>query len=231
MTDETIFNDASPTPQVVVDPPKPPVIPDSLKELVGEGKKYASVEKALESIPHAQAHIARLEQEAAELRQRQAEARAAEEVYTKLMETMNGRGGEATPPASGLDEASVAALLDRRLAEREAEAAARANVSKVKQALVTKYGDKAEEVYKAKADELGVGINFLNDVVRRSPKAAEELFGIKPATPGGGISSTGSVRTDNFNGTRPPQEQKPAWLSGGEDSLVAKWRKAAASDT
>lgn len=227
MTDESIFNDGNTPP--VIEQPKPPVIPDSLKELVGEGKKYATVEKALESIPHAQAHIARIEQEANELRQRMAEAKAAEEVYAKLMETMNGKN-EATPPTSGLDEASVAALFDRRLAEREAEAAARANVEKVKKALVTKYGDKAEEIYKAKADELGVGVNFLNDVVRRSPKAAEELFGIKPAPAGGG-SSTGSLRTDNLSSTRPPQDKKPSWLGGGEDSLVAKWRKSAVPES
>lgn len=222
MSDDTIFNDDQT--KVVVEPPKPPVLPDHLKELVGEGKKYASVEKALESIPHAQGHISKLETELAELRQKAAEAKAAEEVYAKLMETMN-KAGEATPPSAGLDEASVAAIFDKRLQEKEAAAIAAANVSRVKDALVKKYGEKAQEIYAAKAEELGVGVQFLNDVVRKSPKAAEELFGIKPAPSGGG-ASTGSVRPDVMNNNR-PQEPHPTVMGGATtEQLVSAWRAA-----
>lgn len=221
MTD--IFDDSNPSTPPVVVPPPTPTVPDSLKDLVGDGKKYASVDKALESIPHAQAHIARLEQEMAEVRAKMAESVAAEEVYKKLTESFNRDG--VTPPVVGLDEASAAALFDKRLAEHKAAEAARENGNRVRDALVGKYGDKAQEVYNAKAQELGVGVEFLNEVVRRSPKAAEELFGIKPKeTPAG--SSTPSIRTDALNNTRtePPAPSVMGGATTGQ--LIDAWRRA-----
>lgn len=221
MTD--IFDDnATPTPNGNVDPPKPPVIPDHLKELIGEGKKYASVEKALESLPHAQQHISKIEQENAELRQKMQEALAIEEVYKKLTESMNAPP-QATPAGKVLDEASIADLLEKKLSEREREKEAKANVDRVKQALTGKYGDKAKEVYEAKAKELGLGMDFLNEVVRRSPRAAEELFGIKPKD--NAAPTRGSVNTDMLNNNpRPPAKPTLGPLSGGD--LMSAWKRA-----
>lgn len=218
---EDIFNDGSTPP--VVDPPKPPTVPDHLKELIGEGKKYASVEKALESLPHAQSHIQKIEQENAELRQRMAEAVAAEEVYKKLTESMNPNSS-ATPKAVELDEASIATILEKTLTKREQEQVAAANVNRVKEALVGKYGDKAQEMYAAKAKELGVGVDFLNEVVRRSPKAAEELFGIKPKEKAPASSTPGGVNTAAFDNNRPPAKPQRGPLSGGD--LLSAWRAA-----
>lgn len=219
-----IFDDNSGKTPPVVTPPNSPVLPDSLKELIGEGKKYASVEKALESLPHAQTHIQKIEQENAELRQKAAEAIAAEEVYKKLMESFKPNDG-VTPPPSGLDEASVATLLDRKLAEREALATATANTQRVRDALVGKYGEKAKEVYEAKAKELGVGVDFLNDVVKKSPRAAEELFGIKgkeaPAA-----TTTGGINTSTLNNTRPPSSGSAKVKNNTTEALVDAWRAA-----
>lgn len=221
MTDD-IF-DGSQTPAAIV-PPAPPVVPDSLKELIGEGKKYASVEKALESLPHAQTHIQKIEQENAELRQKVLEAVAIDEVYKKLTENLD-RGDGITPPSTGLDEASVASLLDRKLAEREALATATANTQRVKEALVGKYGEKAKEMYEAKAKELGVGVDFLNEVVKKSPRAAEELFGIKgkdtqaaPSTPG--------INTSTLNTNRPPQQPTAKVNGNSTEALISAWRAA-----
>lgn len=217
---DSIFDDNGQTPPVVV-PPVTPSIPDPLKELVGEGKKYATLDKALESIPHAQAHIARLEQEAQELRQKQAEAIAVEEVYKKLMDSMHKNDGITPPVVSGLDEASVLAILE----QREAALAAKANVTRVKDALVGKYGEKAQEVYETKARELGVSTDFLNEVVRKSPKAAEELFGIKPKdTPSG--ATVGSIRTDALNDSRPPAKPKSVMAGATTEDILSAWRAA-----
>lgn len=221
MTDSTIFEGDPATPAPVV--PQAPQVPDHLKDLVGEGKKYASVEDALKSIPHAQAHIQRIEDENKRIRDELARAAAAEETYKKLMDSMN-QDPPATPAAPmGMDEASVADLLERKLAEREMMKEQTANVTRVKDALVGKYGDKAQEVYEAKAKELGVGVSFLNDIVRRSPKAAEELFGIK-AAPSGGTIPPGSVNTAALPAR--PHDPKPVRgpLSGGD--LMEAWRRA-----
>jgi hypothetical protein len=220
MSDENIFNE--PTTPEVVEPPKPPVVPDHLKELIGEGKKYASVEKALESLPHKESHIEKIERENAEMRQKVQEAIAIEEVYRKLVEPRNPDG--VTPPAAVVDEASLASLLDRKLSERDAEQKAKANVARVKEALVSKYGDKAEEVYKEKAKEFGVSAAFLNDIVRRSPKAAEELFGIKPKDRAAGSTPPGSVNSSALNNNRPSAKPQLSPLSGGD--LMTAWNAA-----
>lgn len=69
MSEQTIFNgEVDQTPPVVTSPP-PPVVPTELQELVGQGKKYATLDDAIKSVPHAQTHIAKLEQEAAQLRE------------------------------------------------------------------------------------------------------------------------------------------------------------------
>lgn len=220
MSDSNIFDDNGQTPPVVV-PPSTPAIPDHLKELVGEGKKYATLDKALESIPHAQQHIARLEQEAAELRQKQAEAIAVEEVYKKLMESMDKENDVTHRTPAGLDEASVLAILEKR----DAEAVAKANVARVKDALVGKYGEKAQEMYETKARELGVSTAFLNEVVRKSPKAAEELFGIKPKDTSAG-TTTGSIRTDALDNSRPPAKPKSVMSGATTDEMISAWRAA-----
>lgn len=222
MTD--IFDDnGTPTPAPVVVPPSQPVLPDSLKDMVGEGKKYASVEAALASIAPAQGHISKIEQENAELRQKVAEAIAVEEVYKKLTEANTNSG--VTPPVAGLDEASVAALVAKQLADRDANAVRVANESRVRDALVGKYGDKAKEVYEAKAKELGVGVDFLNEVVRRSPKAAEELFGVKQKE-AGAAPTTPSINTGALSNTRPPVERPRIMVGATTEQLVSAWRAA-----
>lgn len=220
MTDN-IF-DSQPTPPVI-DPPNSPQLPDHLKDMIGEGKKYASVEKALESIPHAQTHIQRIEEENRAMRERMAELKAAEEVYKKLMEN-NAPPGDTPPSGPVVDEASIASLLDRKLAERETQAKQAANVARVKDALVGKYGDKAQEVYETKAKELGVGVQFLNDLVKHSPKAAEELFGIKPKDASVAPSTPG-INTAALN-NRPPQEGNAKVKGTSTEALVAAWRAA-----
>lgn len=220
---ENIFDDNNPT-NAVIDPPKPPAVPDNLRELIGEGKKYASVEVALAALPHAQEHISKIERENAEMRAKLAEAIAVEEVYKKLTESFNRPDG-ITPPAPGLDEASIAALLERKLAEKDALAAANANTQRVKDALIGKYGDKAQEVYETKAKELGVSVQFLNDVVKKSPKAAEELFGLKSkeAAP---ASSTPGINTATLNNNRQPTQPSAKVQGNSTEALIAAWRAA-----
>ena len=73
---ETIFDQA--TPDVVETQQN--AIPTELAEFVGEGKKYQTVEDALKSIPHAQSHIQKLEEEMKQAREELAKRKAAEEL-------------------------------------------------------------------------------------------------------------------------------------------------------
>lgn len=226
MSDENIFNEPAPTPAPTIDPPNPPSIPDHLKDLIGEGRKYASVEKALESIPHAQSHIQKIEDDNRKLREEIAKRLAAEEVYEKLTQNIKGgANGEDPPHAPVVDEASIAALVERQIAAREENQKASQNVAKVRDALVAKYGEKAEEVYKNKAQELGVGLNFLNDVIKKSPKVAEELFGLKPKNESVSPTLPASVNTAVLN-ARPPAEPNAKIAGNTMTDLLAAWRAA-----
>ena len=63
MSDENLFAEATATTETLVAPQtQQPSLPEEVMALVGTGKKYATPEDALKSVPHAQAHNARLEQ-------------------------------------------------------------------------------------------------------------------------------------------------------------------------
>jgi hypothetical protein len=200
------------------------ILPDSLKDMVGEGKKYASVEKALESIPHAQSHIERLETELKDMRSKVESSVATNEVYDTVKKLLEAE--RKTPEGGKWDEATLAELLDRKLTERDTLAKQQANVQSVKKALEDKYGDTAKEVYNKKAEELGVSVKFLNDVVAASPNAAFELFGVNKSNSTSVPAGTRStVNTDAFKPQPPTQK---ASIMGGADTadMVAAWRAA-----
>lgn len=221
MTEATIF-DAPPTPPSDQGAPPPPaiVLPDSVKELVGEGKKYATVEKALEALAHAQTHIATIEQDNRTLREKVEGAMSVEKVYETVQELLSK---ERPTGAAPLDEASIASVLDRKLTEREQNARRAANVESVKQALAGKFGDKASEQFRAKAEELGLSVQTLNELAATSPKAALEYFGVKPNSVPGRPSST--VNSEALQ-TRPPEQRPAKTVMGGATSkeVTAAWQ-------
>lgn len=230
MTEENLFGDPA-TPEVPDNAgATTPTLPDSVKELVGPGKKYASVDVALEALGHSQAHIARLEAEAKELREKADAAKSNDEVYATVQELLKAE--RSTNAAGTLDEAAISGLLDRKLTERETKLVQDSNANAVREALVKKYGtkEKAQEVFDSKAKEYGVGVGFLSDLAKKSPKAALDLFGIKvgestPLAP----ASRGSVNTETLqpNGTAVPGKK----IMGGATTqdILAAWRRAGVS--
>lgn len=218
MTDEvTIFGEgATPTtPEGTA--PAPLALPDSVKDLVGPGKKYATVEKALEGLAHSQNHIATLETENRTLREKTEKALSVDQVYETVQELLAKERMTSAPTA--VDEATIAGLLDRTLTAREQAAAKKANVETVKAALKDKFGDKAEESFKAKAAELGVGVGFLNDLAAASPKAVLEYFGTKPAASLPPRTSS-TVNTDALSATPRPPGTLPSVMAGATTKQV-----------
>lgn len=225
MTDESIFtaNDDS-DPNVVGTPPVQQV-PASVAELVGPGKKYATVEKALEALVHAQSHIQTIESENGQLRTKVESAVSKEEVYSTVQELLKAEKATATPAA--VDEATIAALLDRQLTARELQATAKHNTAVVKKAMEDKFADKAEEIYKLRAEELGLSLADLNAMIGKAPVAALKLLGLDDVkrTP---AASRGSVNTELL-GANHNQEAKPLpTVMGGASTsqMLDKWRES-----
>lgn len=221
---DTIFDQTGTTPPAGTPAPTDTKLPDELAGLIGEGKKYATVEAALKSVPHAQKHIEQLEREMKELREKAEKAAALDDVY-KTVQDMLAQGGK--PPAGGLAETDIDVLLDRKLQAREAQQRAKENTALVKNVLVEQFGERAADVYKEKAAALGIGVEFLNDLCGKSPKAALELLGVKSqAKPTGATPPTGSINSAALDLTKQPPKPKPVMGGASTSEVLAAWRAA-----
>jgi hypothetical protein len=141
-----------------------------LDALVGEGKKYATVEDLAKSRVAADEHITRIERENAEYR---------EGIERNIREQQSRQN---TPPAQVQDlnvPAQRAPQEDlaeriREVTRQDREAAeTTSNVTEVTDRLTSTFGgaEAANAAVKAKAQELGVSVQFLQDVASKSPKA------------------------------------------------------------
>lgn len=190
--DQSLFAD-TPSPDPQIDPSK-----DYLPELVGEGKKYKSPSDLAKAAVFKDAHILRLEAEAAE---RKAETeRLKAELSTRarledLVDNIASNQGKSPsndrqPDLVNPDPSSPAqtpeqleAQIDALLARREAERAGNTNRAAVKQKLQEKLGPN----YANKVRELGRAVNFgpaeLDRMAAQNPTAFFKLLGIEDRQP------------------------------------------------
>jgi len=201
-------------------------LPDAVSVLVGEGKKYSDVSKALESIPHAQTHIERLEQELAETRVKLEAQTSVEEALKEF----NSQKEQGTPTSQPLGLSEIDNLIEQRLNQKEQHQASQSNIDSVVSKLTEQFGgaDKAEQAFVDKAKDLGVGVDYMNELASKSPQAVFALFGSgsKPASSGVTVSS---VNTEAFNSS--PQQTKPikGIMHGSSTSdVLDAWRSATA---
>jgi hypothetical protein len=164
--------------------------------------KYADVTKALEALKHSQDFIPQLKGEnetlksaMAEMEERLAKAAAAEELLAKLGQVkgepteQQGQPESNPPQAFNLDEQQLSATLEKLLDQRSASQIATDNQKAVTEALVKKFGDKAQEQFNAKAGELGLSAESLEQLSAESPKAVLAYFNVQAesaATPTSG---------------------------------------------
>lgn len=180
MTD-SIFNTAdqqepSPTTEAENEP-KGNDVPGELQDLVGEGKKYKSVEDALRSIPHAQEHISRLEQEMQQLREDLDGRLNSEETLKQILERQKG-SEEPEAPSDQITPDVIKDMAKSAYEELTQEEKRSKNIQNVDAALRDKWGEKAAEQLKTKADELGVSLQFMQETAAHSPQAFYNLVGL-----------------------------------------------------
>lgn len=209
----------------VVEPPvvnPTPTVPPELSELVGEGKKYKTVDAALAALPHAQTHISKLEQELASLREEVAKRKTTQEL---LDEIKSGIPNGETAPNKEIDQDTVANLVRKVVNENEAARIQTVNTQTVVNTFRATFGDKAEEVYTKVATEAGLTVGMLNQLAKTSPLAVIKLAGIhsKPEVPG---KVKSDVNTEGFHsGTQEPPSAKVA-KTGSTKDLVDAWKRA-----
>lgn len=224
MSEENLFAEATATTETPAAPQtQQPSLPEEVLALVGTGKKYATAEEALKSVPHAQAHIARLEQEMQELRERAAQAKAIDDVYEALTARQQSETMATTIPPV-VDERFIDAVLERKLEEQKRAEEKRANLSKVKETLTAKFGEKAPEVFKKKAEELGINEGFLTDLAAKSPVAALELFGANAKEKVATAVPSGSINPQAFVQNQQPAPPKAVMAGASTSDLLSAWR-------
>ena len=212
MTDQSVFNESA-TPQATPasQPSDTSALTDQLKGIVNENgePKYNTIEDALKGAAHAQSYISELKQKLAETEGKYnetatelAKSKSVEEVLARLQPTQEPTI-QATPAQQGLDEASLAELIQKQLSQRDQLSKAQTNESQVNLALQERYGEKASEIVQAKAKELGISVQRVKELSQESPQAVLSLFGTAQSKQGatvtrGSQSFPSSPRTDDL---------------------------------
>lgn len=224
MSEENIFDNQTPDDSKPDVPAVPPFqIPTEASELVGNGKKYQTVEEALRSVPHAQNHIKTLETEMANLKEELSKRKTAEELLENIK---SGIQHETTTPVNTFDPSQISDIVNQSLEHREKVNAQKANSSLVVQKFTEKFGEKAEEAFVTLAKDSGLTIQQLNALAGTSPNAVLKLAGLGnvQSTPS---SSSGSVNTEalkNSGKGELPSARVPKGATTKD--LVAAWKVA-----
>jgi len=218
-----------PTPATQVVAPAPVfTVPDSAKDLIGDGKKYANVEAALASLPHAQEHITKLESENAQVREQLTRSKTAEEFLAEVKKTNTVETVEAQPVPE-VDLSVVEQMVANTITANEAQKVAQDNTKAVVDKLTAHYGskEKAEEVYIEQATALGLGLAGLNQLAATSPDAVYKMLGLASGG-SSNVHTTSTVNTEALGTQTKEPVAAPTIMAGAtyKDSINA-WNAAA----
>ena len=162
-----------------------------LNKLVTErGEKWSDPEVIAKGKLEADAHIANLERQLAEMR----EDLSKSDYSKQLLDALQNKAGNTNPePAMAHDKdgdtaaqdttgdgVDVESLVEKTLAKREQEAKVAQNVQMVQEALTSSFGSEALNTVKARADELGMSLEAMEEMAKTSPKAFLSLVGSAP---------------------------------------------------
>lgn len=201
-------------------------IPTEAQDLVGEGKKYASAEDALRSVPHAQKHIQTLETEMAELKEELAKRKTTQELLDEL-KSETKQPVENTTQEAGLNEDAIMSLVNQTLQRNEQTKTAKANADSVAQKFQSKYGSEAETVYNKLAGELGMSTQQLNSLATSSPSVVLRLAGLTDSASSDVAKSSGSVNTETLSQPKiNPELTARVGKNGSTKDLVRAWKAA-----
>lgn len=187
----------------------------TLETLVGEGKKYKTVEDLAKAYQHADTTIASRTRELQEMREELNLRLDTEEVLKRARanpEPVDNapQGKQPAVAATPLSNEDLAARIREVTQADQAAANYRANVENVAVKLVEIYGTEAQanEAVKKRADELGVSIKYLQDAAATSPKAFFVQMGLeaspKPVNPAPARSDVNPTAFSNNSGAAKP---------------------------
>jgi hypothetical protein len=190
MSDDQSLFETSDT--LTIDPNK-----DYHADLVGEGKKYKTDAELAKAAVFKDAHISRLEREAAEARAKTEDLQNELSTRTRLEALVDNitSNTSKTPsseeptrlreqvPSSHLTPTQLEEQIDALLTSREKARLGKTNRDLVKTKLVETYGPNYSNKVREQGSALGLGENFLNNLASENPTAFFKLLGIEAKTP------------------------------------------------
>lgn len=160
----------------------------SIQDLVGEGKKYSTVDDLAKAYVNADKFIVQLKTENEGMREDLSQRKTAEQILEEIRKPVTPPAipaQESTPPAApqAINEDALINRLQERLSQDQVRQRQSANVDEVAKTLIETFGSeaKANEVVQNKARELGVSVQFLQDAAAQSPKAFYQTLGLDVA--------------------------------------------------
>lgn len=195
---------------------------NSIKNERGE-PKYKDVQTALDALKHSQEFIPQVKTENEQLKRELEAARAEAARVKELEETLTRLSSgqepqkQQTTATQGLDEEAVAKLVSQTLERQEREKKAKENTAVVVNKMKEVFGDKAGDLFYAKAKEFGLSADQVNSLAAQSPQAVFNLYGIgqtQKSNSGFPAPSTGSVNAGGY------QPQKQSYLGKNDKPVL-----------
>ncbi len=221
-------------PAVPAIPPTDPVepiaqpsltIPAVVADLIGEGKKYATIEAALESIPNAQNHISTIEAENSEYKNALLTNDKLDQVLNRLNTPLVPET-PATPVDTGLTAESVSELVQQQINTMEKVNLEKANLTAVESKLRELNGENVAEVFNAKAAEVNMSPAQLTALAKVSPQAVLALFPTKSGAANPTLTTDG-VDLSTVGDIGDEVAKKNIMFGASTAEVVSEWRASA----
>lgn len=186
---------------------------DHLTNLVGEGKKFKTVDDLAKGKLEADRYIEQLTTEQKELRQAYSELesklKAGQTVEEVLKKMQDSRGSEdGNQPGNTIAPEDILKLVDERLSKRKSEETKYANQIEAQAAVLKHFNNneqKAREFVQQEAKRLGMNPDELRDIGAQSPAAFTRLLGLsQPRAQGPNFQSEVNTESQDYGsgGTR-----------------------------
>lgn len=182
-----------------------------IEQLVGEGKKFKSVEELARGKIEADRHIAEITQTMAQMR----EDLAKQDYAKTLLESLQNKGAgsgtateettqtrnSATENTTQNREIDIETLVEQAITKKEQARTFEQNLTTANQAMIAQFGDKAGEVVKARSLELGISVERLKEIAAESPTAFLQLVTGSAKKTADKVTMPSSVRQDSLAST------------------------------
>lgn len=165
---------------------------DFLNTLVGEDKKFKTVQDLAKGKAEADAFIARLQQENEGLRGELKTRTNLDDALDRILKSspvnaqdtnQNNQTGENDADRTALTPEKIAQLIEDKVSERERVAQAQANLKTVKQRLAEAFGPSYVTRLDDAAKELGLSKEQINGMAMSQPQVLLRLVGVdKPSS-------------------------------------------------